>query len=133
MSQTLTKQELPTSFGAFKPVGYLMLGLPQGDNVDALREALQQQGWAEDDVVPFAPRESVSELQGLIANTSGLAGFGYEITLMRRYLDYARQGCHWLLVRAEEPERAQQAAEVARSHGAILAVHYRKLTIDELI
>ena len=136
MSTTLenqvTKDDLPTSFGAFKPVGHLMLGLQTPEQLAQVSAALRQAGWADDDVVPFAPRESVAELKSLIDNASGLA-FGYEITLMRRYLDLARKGCHWLLVHAEEPEAAERAAAIAREHGALLAVHYRKMTIDELI
>ena len=127
------KDDLPTSFGAFKPVGHVMLGLQTPEQVAQVTAALKAAGWADGAIVPFAPRESVAELKSLIENASGLAGFGYEITLMRRYLDLARQGCHWLLVHAEETEAAEQVGAIARQHGALLAVHYRKMTIDELI
>ncbi len=69
----------------------------------------------------------------LVDNAGGMAGFGYEITLMRRYLDLARQGVCWLLVQVDGPAQAAQAAELARSQDAVLAEHYRLLTEEELI
>ncbi len=91
MSGSISDQDIPTSFGTFKPVGHLMLGLPN------------------------------------------LAGFGYEITMLRRYLDLSREGYQWLLVKVGNSEHASVAAELARAQGARLAVHYRTLTVEELI
>ena len=45
----------------------------------------------------------------------------------------ARQGVCWLLVQVDGPAQAAQAAELARSQDAVLAVHYRLLTEEELI
>ena len=59
--------------------------------------------------------------------------FGYEITLARRYLKLSREGYRWLLVKVEDSEAAARAAEIARAHGATLAVHYRLLIAEELI
>jgi hypothetical protein len=133
MSETIDKNNLPTSFGAFKPVGHLMVGLPTQDAAQALATSLQQAGWAAGAVVHFSPRESVDELQALIDNAGAMAGFGYEITLMRRYLALARDGVRWLLVKVDDTDHAERAAALARSQGALLAVHYRLLTVEELI
>ena len=133
MTDTIDKRNLPTSFGAFKPVGNLMVGLPNLAAARALTTSLRQAGWQDGALVPFTPRESVEELQSLVDNAGGMAGFGSEITLMRRYLDLARQGVCWLLVQVDGPAQAAQAAELARCQDAVLAVHYRLLTEEELI
>ncbi len=133
MSDTITKNHLPTSFGAFKPVGHLMVGLPTADAAKALCNSLLQAGWPADGVLQFSPRESVAELQTLVDKAGAMAGFGYEITLMRRYLDLARQGVCWLLVKVDGTDHAARAAALARNQGAVLAVHYRLLTEEELI
>lgn len=125
--------DLPTSFGVFKPVGHLMVGLPTQAQLDALVLALHAAGWPETAVRQFSPRESVAELQAMVDNASSLAGFGYEITLLRRYLSLTEAGYRWLLVKAEDTEQAEAAAELARAQGATLAVHYRTLTVEELI
>ncbi len=133
MSDTIVKNDLPTSFGAFKPVGHVMVGLPTIEALRAARVQLRELGWPEEELVLFAPAESIETMQGLIGNASGLAGLGYELTMMRRYIELSRQGCRWLLVKVEDSEQAQQVADVVRTHGALLVAHYRVLTVEELI
>ncbi|MES2958374.1 MAG: hypothetical protein V4792_09310 [Pseudomonadota bacterium] len=133
MNDTITKDELPTSFTAFNPIGHLMLGLPSTEQVASLTAALRLNGWPDDALVNFTPREGVEEFAELIDKAGPLVGFGYEITLARRYLKLSRQGYRWLLVKVEDSEAASRAAEIAREHGATLAVHYRLLIAEELI
>lgn len=131
MLHATRKRELPTSFGSFKPVGHLLLGLPDDATLERVREALQREGFAGDDVVQFTPRESAEEMARMIDGASPIAGFGYEITLMRRYLKLARDGYRWLLVHCESEERARFVAELAQPLGAGAAVHYRRLVEEE--
>ena len=132
-SHAVEADDLPTSFGVFKPVGHLMIGLPTQEQTDTLVSALQGAGWTSHEVRQFTPRESVAELEDLVEKAGALAGFGYEITRLRRYLTRARGGQLWLLVKVEDTDEAAQAAELARERGATLAVHYRLLTVEELI
>jgi hypothetical protein len=124
---------LPTSFGVFKPVGHVMMGLPTQPQADALVAALHDAGWPGSAVQQFSPRESVAELRTMVDNAGSLAGFGYEITLLRRYLSLTEAGYLWLLVKVDGNRLAADAAEVARACGATLAVHYRTLTVEELL
>ena len=124
---------LPTSFGVFKPVGHVMVGVPTQAHVNSLVAALQGAGWAEDAVLPFTPRESAAELEAMVDNAGAMAGFGYEITMLRRYLALAQQGYRWLLVKVDDSEHAAAVAAKARECGAVLAVYYRRFTVEELI
>lgn len=124
---------LPTSFGVFKPVGHVMTGVPAQAQLDALVSALHGAGWPTSGVRQFSPRESVAELRAMVDNTGPLAGFGYEITLLRRYVTLTEEGYRWLLVQADDSERAAAAAALARACGATVAVHYRRFTVEELI
>lgn len=126
-------ETLPTSFGVFKPIGHVMTGLPTQLQIDRLIAALQLVGWSASSVRQFAPSESVAQLQAMVANAGLLAGMGYEITLLKRYLALAEQGTLWLLIRADSSERAAIIAQAARSCGATVAVYYRTLTVEELI
>lgn len=125
--------DMPTSFGVFKPVGYVMMGLPTQAQSLALESVLHDAGWLNGAVRHFTPRETVADLEAMIENAGPLAGFGYELTLLRRYLALTRQGYRWLLVKAGDAEHAAQAAELARQNGATLAVHYRTLVVEQLI
>ncbi len=133
MSDTTAVDQVPTSFGVFKPVGWLMVGLPTQANADALVVALEGAGWSSAAVLHFRQSETVEELQAMIDNASALAGFGFEITLLRRYVALAKEGYRWLLVKVDGVDHAAAAAEIARGRGATLAVHYRRLTVEELI
>jgi len=125
--------DLPTSFGVFNPKGHVMLGLPSPLQVDDLVRTFEQAGWASEDLHQFAPRESVSELAALVDGAGPLAGFGYEITLLRRYLKLAREGFRWLLVKVDGVEQAAVVAAIAAENGAALAVHYRAWVVEEIL
>lgn len=120
------------SFGTFEPVGHVLVGIASNVRCSVLEQALQTAGF-ESGLVWITPRESAAELQALIDNASPLAGFGYEITLMRRYVELSRDGHRWLLVKIEDDEQARRAGDAARASGATLAVRYGRLVIEELL
>jgi hypothetical protein len=130
---TVTAHDVPTSFGVFKPVGYVMVGVPSKAQADSVAAALHASAWPDGTVLHFAPTNGVSELEGLVDSAGPLAGFGYEITLLRRYLALAKEGYRWLLVKVDGTEQAAKAAVLARAGGATLAVHYRTLVVEDLI
>lgn len=133
MSDTITRDDIPTSFGSFKPTGHVMVGLPDRDSLNALRTALLAAGWLPEHLVDFTPRETVEEMSALIDNASPLAGFGSEITMMRRYVEEARRGTCWLLVKAEGNDTLQRLGDMARQHRTRLAVAYGLLVVEELV
>lgn len=126
-------EALPTSFGVFKPVGHVMMGLPTQASLSALVAALSEAGWPISALRQFSPVESAAELRAMIDKAGVLASFGYEITLLPRYLSLTEKGYRWLLVKADDTERATAAAELARTCGATLAIYYRTLIVEELI
>ena len=132
-SDTMLARSLPTSFRVFKPVGHVMVGLPSPADADALAQDLHLAGWPPDALLHFEPLDSVSELEAMVDGAGVLAGFGYEITLLRRYLALAREGHGWLLVRVDGSEQAGTVTAAARLRHAGLAVWYRSLTAEELL
>ncbi|MDO9075202.1 MAG: hypothetical protein Q7U73_18245 [Rubrivivax sp.] len=133
LSTVMLHGTVPTSFAVFEPVGGVMIGLPGAGPAEAAVLALHQAGWSAAALQRFSPRESVDALEALVDSAGALAGYGDEVALLRRYLALSRQGCRWLLVKVSGIEHAATAAEVARRCGALMAVHYRLLTVDELL
>lgn len=127
------EDEVPTSFGSFKPTGHVMIGLPDAAAQRALRADLHTGGWAPEHVVAVNPAETAEQMNELIDNASPLAGFGSELQMMRRYVEEARRGTRWLLVKADDDEVLQRLKHLAERHGARLAVSYRLLVVEELI
>jgi hypothetical protein len=129
----LTLDDLPQSLGTFKPVGHVMIALADDETVDKAADALQQVGFEEESILRFGAEHGLEKMQEMIEHSSELAGFGYEITLMRRYEKLSAQGHRWMLVYAPEDDQAQQVAEVARRFHAPMAVKYHRLAVEDLI
>jgi len=125
--------DVPTWFGLFKPVGWLMVGLPSPALADTLEQALLAAGWTDATVLRFNPGESLAQLRAMADDPGPLSDFGHEVTLLKRYVELAQQGYGWCLVKVDDNPQAAQAAAIARDGGATLAVHYRLLTMEELI
>jgi hypothetical protein len=126
-----TLEAVPTSFGTLKPVGHVLLALADAETADRVQAGLREAGLEE--VGRISPRETETELEQLIDNASAAAGFGYEIVLMKRYLELARRDARWLLVKVDRAEDAARVGELARQHGALSAVHYRRLVEEDLL
>ena len=133
MSKRMTKSELPQSLGAFNPVGHAVLAFPDDAVADEARRSLADAGFADADVLVYTSNELFPDLEGMLRNASGAAGFGYQVQLMRRYMTLAGAGAGWVVVYA--PEEAQQArvAEIAKRLGATSAVHYGTLAQEDLV
>ena len=133
MSRRLTKADLPTSLGSFKPVGHVMVALPDDEQASAFEKALHEQGFAPEDVLHFGAEEEFDGMEKMLKGASDFAGFGYEITLMRRYLELSRQGCRWVLVYAPKDAQAEKVQAAAQRHRAPMAVKYHSLAVEDLI
>ena len=129
----MTKADHPVSVGAFKPVGHVVVALPDEARAQAATAALFAVGFEEGDVLHSSADEEGSEMSRMLDHTSRLAGFGYEVTLMRRYQQLAREGCSWLLVYAPDEAHATRVADVARRFDARVAEKYHRLVVEDLI
>lgn len=132
-AETIDKTDLPTAFGAFKPTGHLMLGFPTRETLRRARQALVAASWSDSELVQFGSSEAAEGMQALIDGASSFAGFGSEISMMRRYAALSRKGWCWLLVPAPDETSAHRAADIARMHGAELGVHYGALVVESII
>jgi len=129
----MTKADHPQSLGAFKPVGHVVVAMPDDARAARAVQALLAQGFERDDILEYTAAEENDEMDRMLQYTSDFAGFGYEVTLMRRYKELAAQGASWLIVFAPEDDQAERVAAAAREHGALLAEKYHRLVIEDLI
>lgn len=129
----MTKADHPQSLGAFKPVGHVVVAMPDDARAARAVQALLAQGFERDDILEYTAAEENDQMDRMLQHTSEFAGFGYEVTLMRRYKELATQGASWLIVFAPEEAQAGRVAAVAREHGALLAEKYHRLVIEDLI
>ena len=129
----MTKADHPQSFGAFKPVGHVVVAMPDDRRAaDAVR-ALRDAGFEPEDILEYTAAEEDDEMDRMLRQTSELAGFGYEVSLMRHYQELARNGASWLIVYAPDLLRAERVGEIVRGHGALMAEKYERLLVQDLL
>lgn len=129
----MTKADHPQSLGAFKPTGHVVVAMPDDERAAAAVRALRARGFEADDILEYTAAEENDEMDRMLQHASDFAGFGYEVTLMRKYKALAADGASWLIVFAPEDEQAERVASAVREHGALLAEKYHLLAIEDLL
>lgn len=135
MSKRMTKAEFDemSTLGAFNPVGHAILAFENDAVAAEARQALQEAGFGDDDILASTSAVLFPNLDEMMRNASGAAGFGYEITLMRRYLTLASKGAGWLAVYSPEDEQTEKIKAVAERLQALSAVRYGRLLHEDLV
>jgi hypothetical protein len=132
-SRRLTKEDIRKQSGILNPVGHVVLAFKDDAVAAQAVAALRQAGLADEDILSYTAAEATPRLQERVRTASGAAGFGYEITLMRRYLAFAEEGAGWLIVYAPDDAAVQHITEVATRLDALCAVRYHRLANEDLI
>jgi hypothetical protein len=115
-------------------ISALELGKFPDDNVAAdAAKALRDAGFGEPDLLSYTSAELFPALNDMMRTASGAAGFGYQVTLMRRYMTLASAGCGWLVVYAPDEARTEKVRDAARRFGARSAVRYGSFASEDLI
>jgi hypothetical protein len=132
-AKRLTKEDIRTTTGILNPVGHVILAFKDDAVTAEAVAALRAAGFADEDILVYRAEEATPRLRERVRTASEAAGFGYEITLMRRYLSFAEQGAGWLIVYAPDDAAVQRIVEVARRFHALCAVRYHRLANEDLI
>jgi hypothetical protein len=132
-AKRLTKEDIGNNTGILNPVGHVVLAFRDDAVTAEAVTALRAAGCAEDDILVYLAEEAAPRLRERVRTASQAAGFGYEITLMRRYLTFAERGAGWLIVYAPSDAAVQGITEVAKRLGALCAVRYHRLANEDLI
>lgn len=133
MAKRLHKDELPLTFGAFNPVGHVMVGVPSQDHLAHAREALADAGFDDEDVLEFSPREVHQGMDEMVDNVSPVVSFGYESVLMKRYVQLSQRGYRWLVVYAPDDDDVERLKTVLQAQGIDVAVKYHLLASEDLV
>lgn len=133
VAKRMSKRDMPLSFGTFKPVGHVVLAFDNDTRAAEAAQALKECGFDDEDVLLYTAAEMQDQMEEKVSDASGAAGFGYEITLMRRYEKLAAAGAGWLVVYAPQDDDAQRVTEVARRLRAQSAVRYHLLANEDLV
>ena len=133
MAKRLTKEDIRASSGILNPVGHVVLAFKDDATMQQAVAALRAAGSGDADILAYTAEEATPRLRERVRTASSSAGFGYEITLMRRYLAFAEEGAGWLIVYAPDDAAVAHITDIATRLGALCAVRYHRLANEDLI
>lgn len=126
-------REENTSFGVFKPVGHVVISVPDVHSAERAAQAIAQAGVQAGAIRRFTDREMIAQIDHDMQQASPLASIGQEMNLIKAHRELAERGYHWLVVRADDDDQARAIAQAAEGCGAERAQHYGRFIIEELI
>ena len=129
----LTKEDIRKTTGILNPVGHIIVAFKDDSTAAQAVAALREIGFTEPDILLYTAAEATPRLEERVRTASKAAGFGFEITLMRRYLAFAEKGAGWLIVYAPSDSQAQLVHDTAKRFDALCAVRYHRLANEDLI
>ena len=129
----LTKEDIRKESGTFSPTGHIVAGFTNDAVAASAAAALHKQGFTAEEVLTYTSAEVIKRLREMVASASQAAGFGYEITLMRRYLKLAEAGAGWLIIYSPDDALTEKVTRIATERKALCAVHYGRLVNEDLV
>jgi hypothetical protein len=129
----LTKEDIRKASGILNPIGHVVLAFKNDAVAAQAVAALREAGFTEPDILAYTAEEATPRLRERVHTAIEASGFGFEITLMRRYLAFAEQGAGWIIVYAPSDSTAGLITGVGKRYDALCAVRYHLLTSEDLI
>ncbi len=123
---------VPTEFGAFYPMGYVVVAFSRNATARRVRRSLLTGGYDERDALHFSAAAVTRSLQRNLDNAGLLASLGGTKDALRRHLRLARQGCDFLMVHAATDEEVRRVMNVVRRGPFRLAQKFHRLAIEDL-
>ena len=121
------------SFGTFKPVGYTVLAYADEAAARAALDRLVAAGFTDDDALIASSANLFPRVQAQMHDATGMIGAqGYEVVLMKRYLEIAAAGAWWLMVWSPEGAQVARIKALLRESPPLSAAHYGRVMIEDL-
>ncbi len=120
-------------FGAFYPIGHLMVAFEREEDAQKVRQDLFTGGYEESEC-EIAPCDFVIDATQRSINSSGfLARIGDSVNFMEKHLEVAKRGATFLLIYAPNLLECERAMRVVRRVPSLILAHrYTRLAIQEL-
>jgi hypothetical protein len=121
------------SFGTFKPVGYTVLAYPDEAAARGALARLNEGGCKDEDVLVASSAELFPQVkEQMKQSTDMVAAQGYEVVLMKRYLEIAAHGAWWLMVWSPQEADVARVKSALAQQPPLTAAHYGRIMIEDL-
>ncbi|HZR37822.1 MAG TPA: hypothetical protein VFA75_20790 [Nevskia sp.] len=119
--------------GLFYPTGYVVAGLPDGEQAESLCELFRSCGYSEDECMVVPAERMARACSEDVTGHHFIAALGASAGVRQRQLQLAREGCHFLMVDAPSEAEKQRVLRVLSRVPVRYAVHYHRFVIEDLI
>jgi hypothetical protein len=125
-----SQQENGADLGNFYPTHHVLLAFEQKQQADTARDGLRAAGFNE--MREIDDREMISASQRGLDTASLIAAMGSSLKMVELHNKLAKEGCHFLLVKAPSDEDTEKLMTVIRKNPYRLAQKYKRLVIQTL-
>ena len=135
MTRRLTRDDFAQmlSFGTFKPVGYTVLAYADEAAARAALDRLNDAGFKDEDALIASSANLFPRVKEQMSAATGMVGAqGYEVVLMKRYLEIAARGAWWLMVWSPEDAQVARIKSLLDASPPLSAAHYGRVMIEDL-
>ena len=135
MTKRLTRDDFARmlSFGTFKPVGYTVLAYADESAARAALDRLNDAGFKDEDALLASSANLFPRVKERMHDATGMIGAqGYEVVLMKRYLEIAATGAWWLMVWSPEEYDVARIKATMQLQRPLSAAHYGRVMIEDM-
>ena len=125
--------KMSTMQGVFYPTGYAFLMFPGVEEAEQAAGELEKAGFSGQDIMLLTPEVILKEIGGIDGESSvALPSVGTEGATVHKYIDFAREGHHALMVRAPSDKDTERVMSVVRELPFSYGQKYHMLAIEDL-
>ena len=129
----LMTPKMSTLQGVFYPKGYAFLMFPDAENAEQAARELEAAGFDGRDIMLLTPEVILQEIGRIDGESSvALPSVGTEGATVHKYVDFAREGHHALMVKAPSDKDAERMMSIVRKLPFSYAQKYHMLAIEDL-
>ncbi|HYW57721.1 MAG TPA: RNA-binding protein [Polaromonas sp.] len=122
-----------TMGGVFYPTGYAVLLFPQADQAQQAAEALENTGFASDAVMLLPPETILHEIGKVDGDSDvDLPSVGTEGHTVNKYVAFARQGHHGVMVHAPSDDDTKRVMSSVQNLPLAYGQKYHMLAMEDL-
>lgn len=117
----------------FYPTGYAFLMFPDAENAEQAARELEAAGFDGQYIMLLTPEVILKEIGKIDGESSvALPSVGTEAATVRKYIDFAREGHHALMVKAPSDKDAERMMSIVRKLPFSYGQKYHMLAIEDL-
>lgn len=123
-------EEYGADLGNFYPTHHVLLAFERRSQAESVQSEAQAAGFV--DIRFFDDHKMLKASQHGLDTAGLIAAMGSSLKMVELHNTLAREGCHFLLIKAESNEDTERLMAIVRQHHFRLAQKYRRLVIETL-